>query len=78
MKFELIFIYTDRVITVTDCVFVHYENSLRKWQFCQSIWVKLWCLLFGSACRHIEFTHGMNGACIDLGQVLAIQIKQTV
>lgn len=78
MKSELIFVYADRVITVSECVFGHYEDSLKRWQFCHSVWGRLWCLLFGSACRQVEFTHGMNHACIDLSQVIAIQLKQTV
>jgi hypothetical protein len=78
MKSELIYIYADRVVTVSESSLGHYEDALARWRFSRSIWGKLWCLLFGSACRHAEFHHGMNHACIDLEQVIGIQLKQTV
>ena len=78
MKSTLIIVYHDRAIEVSDCTFGHYEDALATWRFSQSFWGKLWCLIFGSAERSVEYTHGMNHACIDLSQVIAIQLKQTV
>lgn len=78
MKSTLIIVYHDRTIEVSDCTLGHYEDSLFRWRVCRSVWGKLWCLFFGSSCFQIEFTHAMNPACIDLSQVIAMQLKQTV
>ena len=75
MKSTVHFVYPDRVIEVSECSFGHYEDALATWRFSRSIWGKLVCLVFGSACRSVEYTHGMNHACLDLEQVIAIQIK---
>ena len=76
MKSTINFVYPDRVIEVIDCSLGHYEHALAKWQFAKSIWGIVWCLLFGSSCRQVEYTHGQDHACIDLQQVVAIQIKR--
>lgn len=76
MKNEMKFVFVDRTIDVSDCSLGHYEDALTKWRFAKSIWGIVWCLLFGSGCRQVEYTHGQNHACIDLGQVIAIQLRQ--
>jgi len=76
MKSTIHFVYPDRVIEVSECSLGHYEDALATWRFSKTVWGKLLCLILGSRWRQVEYTHGPDHACIDLQQVVVIQIKR--